>query len=466
MQYSIVNIKEIQQSVFGGRIDAEFYLPVYLDSDAAINKIGYRLLDAITSKIDVGHVGSMVNEYAINGVWLLQTQNVKEFFLDESSKIFINAKFHDYLKKSKVRKGDILIARSGSFGTASIYLEDEEINSADIIIIKPLKEQVNPYYLITFLNCKYGTNQLLRFASGGLQGHVNLTILEKLKVCNPSESTQRYIEAVVKESYLSKKASEELYNQSQTILLSELGLTNWQPEHALSFVKNYSDAEQAERIDAEYFQPKYEKIENAIKSYAAGYSLIKDEFKQNKSTFKPDDKKNYQYVEIGSINVSSGEVEANEVLGIELPANAKRVLKKNDVVISKVRTYRGAITIIDKDGYVGSGAFTVLHEKGRINKETLFVFLHSKPLLAWSLKPNTGTSYPVIIDDDILNLPIPLFREKVQAQIQEKITESFALRKESKHLLECAKRAVEIAIEQDEKTAMRWIEEQTETMKI
>ena len=56
------------------------------------------------------------------------------------------------------------------------------------------------------------------------------------------------------------KQSEQLYSQAQTLLLSELGFTNWQPKHRLTFVKNYSDTEQVERIDAEYYQPKYEEI--------------------------------------------------------------------------------------------------------------------------------------------------------------------------------------------------------------
>ena len=218
------------------------------------------------------------------------------------------------------------------------------------------------------------------------------------------------------------------------------------------------------RIDAEYYQPKYEKIEETIKTYANGYTLIGDEFRQNKSTFKIDDEKLYHYVEIGGVNVSNGEIIANEVLGKDLPANAKRVLKKGNVIISKVRTYRGGITIVDENGYIGSGAFCILEENGRINKETLLAFLHSKPLLAWSLKPNTGTSYPVIVDDDILNLPIPILPEEIQIQIQRKVVESFRLRKQSRHLLECAKRAVEIAIETDEQTAVDWLENETQDL--
>ena len=313
-------------------------------------------------------------------------------------------------------------------------------------------------YLVTYLICKYGKGFRERCKTNLLISFINKQDLYNIPVPVFSMEFQRLIQQLFQTIEINSNISTQSYKQAEQLLLAELGLTNWQPKHRLSFVKNYSDAQHAERLDAEYFQPKYEEIEKAIMSYAGGYSYIKDEFKQNKSTFEADNKRIYQYVEIGSINVSSGEITAEDVEGSQLPDNAKRVLEKDDIVISKVRTYRGAIAIVDKEGYVGSGAFTILRENGRVNKETLLTFLHSKPLLTWSIKPNTGTSYPVIVDDDILNLPIPLFDKDIQTRIQQKITESINLRKHSKHLLECAKRAVEIAIEQDEQAAFALLE--------
>jgi len=42
--------------------------------------------------------------------------------------------------------------------------------------------------------------------------------------------------------------------------------------------------------------------------------------------------------------------------------------------------------------------------------------------------------------------------------------EFFKLRNQSERLLECAKRAVEMAIEQGEKKAIEWLDEQTRAM--
>ena len=69
-----------------------------------------------------------------------------------------------------------------------------------------------------------------------------------------------------------------------------------------------------------------------------------------------------------------------------------------------------------------------------------------------------STSYPTLDDDDILNFPIPFLPRYKQDEIKKKVIESFNLRKGAKDLLECAKRTVEIAIEQNEQTAIDRLE--------
>ena len=137
-----------------------------------------------------------------------------------------------------------------------------------------------------------------------------------------------------------------------------------------------------------------------------------------------------------------------------MPANAKIKVNKNDLLISKVRPYRGAVAIIDfeNDNLVASGAFTVLQEKENllINKETLCILLKISVYKTLMMKNNVGSSYPVIKDEDIKNLTIPILPLAIQQTISQKIQQSFKLRKESKDLLELAKKMVEEAIENGE----------------
>lgn len=463
MQYSIVHYQEVKRNP-DFRYEPEFFLPKYLEQEKNLLKVGTVLLKECATFSNGRAFDSQ--EFNTEGdIHIAKIGDVTQK-RDYQQWELISKNHFNSLKAHYLAHNDILMTLTGDppdVGKVQLLYEPPEnkLSWNQRVALLRLKQQEHissSEYLFAALSSKYCRDHIERWAKGIRQRNVGNPAVLNMAIpilCR----IQNHITNIIHSSFSLLKTSKQIYVQAQALLLSELGLTDWQPQHWLTFVKNYSDTQQAERIDAEYYQPKYEEIEETIKTYANGYAFIRDEFRQNKSTFKIDDEKLYHYVEIGSVNVTNGEIIANEVLGEDLPANAKRVLKKGDVIISKVRTYRGAITIVDENGYVGSGAFCVLEENGCINKETLLAFLHSNPLLVWSLKPNTGTSYPVIVDDDILNLPIPILPEEIQIQIQEKIVESFNLQKQSSHLLECAKRAVEIAIEQDEQTAIDYLEE-------
>ncbi len=247
-----------------GRFDAEFYKPEFLDTDRSLSLIdGVKLRD-VTSKIDVGHVGPMVRHYSEAGVLLLQTQNVREFFLDLGNSVRVTPEFHASLIKSQVHRGDILIARSGSFGSAAIYLEDSVINSADVIIVQIDDPRVNALYAVTFMNTWYGSAQLIRFASGGVQGHVNLRILEHFRIPILDEVEQECIAEIVQAAYVARMASAESYAAAQQLLESELGLDKLTFEKAVGYTTRFSELERTRRFDSEHFYPAFDNLKETL----------------------------------------------------------------------------------------------------------------------------------------------------------------------------------------------------------
>ncbi len=62
---------------------------------------------------------------------------------------------------------------------------------------------------------------------------------------------------------------------------------------------------------------------------------------------------------------------------------------------------------------------------------------------------------------EVGDLSIPMIDVEIQNQIADLIQQSFSLKAENERLLELAKRAVEIAIETNEKTAMAFINSHT-----
>ena len=456
MQYSIVYFSEVNLHK-DKRLDAEHYHPWHLENLRKIKENAQPLSEFIIHIS--GGATPLGAVYPEEGIPFLRVQNIMPNYISDSGIKHLSPSQNQEILRSQLKKDDVLLTITGvSYGKSAVVTDEFVGANINQHSVKMTVRNIVPYFLSVFLNCKYGYSQSTRHVVGITRPALDYSAIKSFLIPDLDRKFQETIASYCSQAEKSKENSKQCYREAQTLLLTELGLADWQPKHQLTFVKTFTDTKHAERIDADYFQPKYDEIENGIENYSHKSTKVRDEFKQNKSTFEVDPEKLYRYVEIGSVNVSTGEIVAEEVLGKDLPVNAKRVLRKGDIIVSKVRTYRGAITIVQEDGYVGSGAFCVLRENGQINKETLLACLHSKLFLTWSWKPNTGTSYPTLNDDDILDFSIPILPKDKQAEIEQKVTESFNSRKHAKHLLEHAKRAVEIAIEQDEQTAIDWLE--------
>ncbi len=202
-----LEVSEVQLSALSSiwskfRIDAEYFSRRFLQNEASLasGKFTSKSLKKVTTKIDVGHVGSMVHAYCDEGVPLVLTQNVREFFVDYSQCIHITKEFHQELRKSQVFPGDCLVARSGSIGNAAFVLDSDPqpLNSADIIIIRPDSSHVTNGYLAGFLNSRPGALQIERLTSGGLQGHINLRSIEHLRIPSLSPEVQTAIDCLVR----------------------------------------------------------------------------------------------------------------------------------------------------------------------------------------------------------------------------------------------------------------------------
>lgn len=440
MQTSIIKHSE---TVSAGRIDAEFFHPDIRKNYSLIQQLNYTTLEKITTTVRRFKQPIYTTDESI-GIPVLNSGLLKDSLEIDRARLGFGelVPFQGVLLNS---------TGVGTLGRVNInYLKQDFTLDSHVTLIL---STINQYYLYIFLHSKFGQfqiNQLYR----GSSGQIDLYPVDIKKIQIPlfSEAFQQSIEDMVLEAHAEQEKANRLTKEANELLEKELGIYEWTlPKPKLNFsIRSYSETKSSNRIDAEYYQEKYDAILEKITSYKGGYSTIGNEFILNKDTFKIDKDKSYNYVEIGSINTGNGDISSTVLMGEELPANCKRTLYKNDILVSTVRPYRGAISIVDKDGYVGSGAFTVLQQNGQINKETLYTFLRLPVLLEYSLKPSTGTSYPTITDDDILNLKIPLINKKLQDQIASKISEAHQARQNAKSLLEKAKNTVEKAIEHGE----------------
>ena len=360
-----------------------------------------------------------------------------------------------------LEKGDVVVSTVRPNRKAVAFIKtDGIVGSSGLAVLRP--NNIEAEYLLAFCKTSYFVNCLMRANKASMYPAVSIRDVLNTALFVPSESPRLLIAETVKNSIFALEKAKQIYAEALTLLLSELGLADWQPKQQLTFVKNFSDTERAGRIDADYFQPKYDEIVDAIKSYSGGWDML-----GNLATLK-------KCVEVGSreyletgipfvrvSNLSPFEITQEKYISKELYAElAEHQPKQGEILFSKDATPGIAYYLREApEKMIPAGGILRLQNKSdRINNEYLTLVLNS---ILTQEQVNRDVGGSVILHwrpDQVAGTVIPILYQEKQAEIEQKVIESFNLRRRAKDLLEHAKRAVEIAIEQDEQAAIDWLE--------
>ena len=469
MQYSIIPYSDID---LGNRIDAEYFQPTYLEMEERLKSLNGTPLRNFCSITGSAFYPAATHLYEIGDLPFIRCVDCIPHPIvttrQNSSFEKIPTYFANEQKNIKtLSKGEIVITKVGSPCYASIIHDLDVVALSRTVLGLKSIHGVDPYYLVAYLRSKYGFSQLVTERELTIQYQLTLDRVGSVLIFKPENEL---LEQKIAQSFLLYEAaikhSESLFHKAQSLLLSELGLANWQPKHRLNFVRNSNEVEKAERIDAEYFQPKYDEIVNAIKSYAGGWDRLGNLVVMKKS------------VEIGSSeyldegipfvrvsNLSPFELSEEKFMSDKLYAElAKHQPQKGEILLSKDGSPGIAYHLREKpEKMIVSGGILRLKLKNqRINADYLALVLNSLLVQEQANRDIGGSIIYHWRPDQIKEVVIPIFGKEKQDEIQQKVSESFALRAKSKSLLEAAKRAVEMAIEESEEKALAWLAKQIE----
>lgn len=450
MVFSVIQKTQLEG---GQRLDPEYYQPEYLHLvNDLVQTHSYKSWNDIKGKFVTGPFGSEFNveNYVTEGKYrYIRGKDIKEFNVADNDNVYIPEKDFERLKKYSLDEGDILTSVVGTLGIAAI------VNKSSLPALFSCKstafrtEDINPYYFITYLNSKYGHNLLLRSMRGHVQTGLNIGDLKSLPVFIPPKEEQEQIGALFLISQELLNESKLLYDQAEKLLLQEMGLADFQTLEDLAFEVNFLEVKNANRMDADYFQPKYEKLVSKLKSHDAKplLDVIKNVVANFNPSMKPDE--SFKYVELSNVNVSLGTIDGySEVLGKEAPGRAKRVLCIGDVIVSSVEGSLGKVAIVDegqKDYLASTGFFQFRSDV--ILPEVLLVLAKSMIFHMQLEKETAGTILTAVPKDAIKNMFVPVLPRETQQKIADLVRRSHEARKKSKELLEEAKRKVEEMIE-------------------
>jgi len=445
---SIVNKEEI---VKNARCDSEYFSPEYIALYSNLLRINSEQLCKVADVTDGNHL-SIAEEFVEKGVRYLRGQDVIEFFIDDSNPIFIPESVYLKLKRSHVKNNDILLSIVGTIGNIALATDREERLTANCKLAIIRSKTIEPEYLFIYLASKYGQAQIRRNIRGTVQKGLILPDLKKVFVISADRKTVEAIRKLVHDAYIQRIDSVQILQKAENLFLEKSGIENAKFTQSLSYQKSLSELRKANRMDAEYFQPFYEKLLKTLSSKSELRSL--ERLAQRRITkIKPDPEKTYKYIEIGDVSTDVGEVHYTERLGKELPPNARVPIRGGELIISKVRPTRGAIGIIPKEfnkDAICSSAFSVF-EASSPWKEYIYVVMRSVVGKLQMKKPTTGTSYPTIDDVDVERVQIPIPPDDVLKEFVPLVNHCYEARAKSKGLIVEAIETLEKAIETNNK---------------
>lgn len=449
--YSIIQKSQLEAAK---RLDAEYYQPEYLDLERKLNGLETKTIDEVSKSVVSFGAYSLTSyiEWQYSGVPYVNVGDIHDGYVDFSNVKYISEEVDEILKKSRVADGQILLTMAGTIGNAAVaHKFPKRVNANQAIAkITPLDE-ISPYYLAAFLNSKYGLLQTQREIVSSVQANIFLGPIKKFRVPVFDSKIISEIEDKYKSFLETLEDSKTLYFQAESLLLEELGLVNFEKDESLSWTISLSDVKTADRMDAEYFQPKYEKLLSKIKSHKS--KLLPEIIENVPAKFDPSSKpgQSFKYVELSNINSSIGIIDGfSEVIGREAPSRAKRVLETNDVIISSVEgsLEKAALVHKEQEGQLASTGFFQFKSQG-ILPGVLLVLAKSSVFQMQLEKHCTGTILTAVPKEAVNKIIAPIVSSTTQQKIAELVRQSHEARNRSKQLLEEAKRKVEEAIEQE-----------------
>lgn len=472
-----VNVKKLKESFLQtGRLDSEYYLPRYEDYAHLIEHYrgGYGQFSNVCMINEANYVPAANEKYTY-----IELGNIGSYGNITDCTVAYGKDLPSRARRVVHTNNVILSSVGGSLQSCALISSeyDNAICSTGFFVVR--SNAINSETLLTLFKSEVMQNLLKQSCSGTILTAINHTELQKIVVPKIrkevqdkiAENIQKSIALRNKSKSLLENAKVQVENVIQTggyktlleqslyyfrlaewLLLQELFLDYWQSRGSVSCsIKSFSAVQSTGRLDSEYYQPKYDELFEHLAKYKC--TKLGDIVAIKKSIEPGSD----SYIEEGIPFIRVSDVNKFEIGKTDLHLSPK------EFNIEVLRPHKNTI-IFSKDGSIGiaykceknldiitSGALLHLDIRNEnILPDYLTLVLNSIVTQLQAERDSNGAIIQHWKLDDIKKIIVPVLPMQIQSLIAEKVQKSFALRKQSKRLLEQAKRMVEEEIEKKE----------------
>lgn len=472
-----INVKKLKESFLQtGRLDSEYYLPRYEDYAHLIEHYrgGYGQFSNVCMINEANYVPAANEKYTY-----IELGNIGSYGNITDCTVAYGKDLPSRARRVVHTNNVILSSVGGSLQSCALISSeyDNAICSTGFFVVR--SNAINSETLLTLFKSEVMQNLLKQSCSGTILTAINHTELQKIVVPKIrkevqdkiAENIQKSIALRNKSKSLLENAKVQVENVIQTgggktlleqslyyfrlaewLLLQELFLDYWQSRGSVSCsIKSFSAVQSTGRLDSEYYQPKYDELFEHLAKYKC--TKLGDIVAIKKSIEPGSD----SYIEEGIPFIRVSDVNKFEIGKTDLHLSPK------EFNIEVLRPHKDTI-IFSKDGSIGiaykceknldiitSGALLHLDIRNEnILPDYLTLVLNSIVTQLQAERDSNGAIIQHWKLDDIKKIIVPVLPMQIQSLIAEKVQKSFALRKQSKRLLEQAKRMVEEEIEKKE----------------
>ena len=441
-----------------GRIDPFYYKPEFVELYKKLSKTKLVSFgEIITSIIN----GFDYRKFSDEGLTYLRVSNIKPFEFDLTEVKKINPNF-TINKNIKLKKGDLLLTRKGTFGVALILEKDEDyIISSEIFKIE-LTKDTNPKFIEIILNSNIGQKQFDKYKIGAIMGSLSQEAVKKIKIPLPLIQTQNKIVKLMDNAYKIKKQKEtkaqQLLDSINDYVLNGLGV-KFSPIREDKIYCINSEELENNRSDPYYFNPKFKRLLTDLDKCKIKLTKINDVAKKvfnGKTPAKED------YAEKGNFILKVSCLKNNKIIWDKLSfvkstvplvktVNDKDILLLSSAHQSEYLGKNPSIVVMpnnlkDKKIYFVGELINIRADTEKINPYYLLAILKLYEYYLFVNREKRGQTshlYPADLGKVKIPLPPLPIQNKIAKEVKRRMQKAEQLQKESKEELEKAKQEVE-----------------------
>lgn len=399
--------------------------------------------DVLEILTDGEHAGQ---KFVEQGALFIKNSSVKRYSINEFDGFYITHEKNNTLKRSKLKKNDVLFTTIGNIGISAIVNENVEnanINQ-NVVRIKINEQFTTPQYLSCFLNSKITRFQVDNLFSGNIYPMLSYPKIKSLKIFIKDKKTENTITQNLIKAEQYQIEALQLIKQAQTAFLNALNIDFSKVTNKKHFAISNDTFQKEDMMTPNYFYPLFVSTLNEIEKHNFCDTL------GNIADFKSGD-------EVGSTNYK-GYLDRKET---DVP-----FIRTSDLVNYDFDTYpdyfvensiykeigqeiKGQEILFTKDGKIGlvamttnfdkcilgSGILRIIAKEGKVNPFYLFIALSIKEIGFYQAQQRTvvASTIPHLREDRISDFKIPLIKN--QSEIISLTSKAFDLKNQRKSLI-------------------------------